>query len=358
MNGQRAVTVIYGILHFFVDFCCAFFLLGMLSESENLYLYFLIYNFCAFALQMPFGLLADRWKRNNLVAASGCLLTAMIPLIYGVTGMRHGFGAEMSAVVLTGLGNCLFHVGGGIEILEKGRDKLTPLGIFVSPGAIGIFLGSLLGKADVVPYAFPYLILLVGTGLLLYRSKEMYGGVSDGNKSSVTEVVTFPGKSCLIALFCFFFVVILRSHLGMVYSFPWKKEISGGILGLMGVVFGKAAGGVLADKFGVQKTILFSMVFAMLCFCFSGHMIFGVLGLFFFNMTMPITLYLAAEILERNKGFAFGILTFAIFIGYLPAYFGYLTCTQVLLVGIGFCSLIFLEAGYGLMRKKHERTVS
>lgn len=32
MNGQRAVTVIYGTLHFFVDFCCAFFLLGMLSE--------------------------------------------------------------------------------------------------------------------------------------------------------------------------------------------------------------------------------------------------------------------------------------------------------------------------------------
>ena len=79
MNGQRAVTVIYGTLHFFVDFCCAFFLLGMLLESENLYYYFLIYNFCAFALQMPFGLLADRWKRNNLVAAAGCLMTATIP---------------------------------------------------------------------------------------------------------------------------------------------------------------------------------------------------------------------------------------------------------------------------------------
>ena len=354
MNGQRAVTVIYGTLHFFVDFCCAFFLLGMLSESENLYFYFWIYNFCAFALQMPFGLLADRWKRNNLVAAAGCLLTATIPLIYGLTGMRHGFGAEMGAVVLTGLGNCLFHVGGGIEILEKGKGKLSPLGIFVSPGAIGIFLGSLFGKADVVPYAFPYFILLGGTGLLLYRSKEMYGGVSGGNKPSAIEPMTFPGKSCLIALLCFFFVVVLRSHFGMVYSFPWKKEIAGGILGLMGVVSGKAWGGILADKFGMQKTMLFSMVFSMLCFCFSGHMIFGVLGLFFFNMTMPITLYLAADILERYRGFAFGILTFAIFIGYLPAYFGYRASTPALFAGIGFCSLILLEAGYGLMRKKHE----
>ena len=42
MNGQRAVTVIYGTLHFFVDFCCAFFLLGMLSEREDLYYYFWI----------------------------------------------------------------------------------------------------------------------------------------------------------------------------------------------------------------------------------------------------------------------------------------------------------------------------
>ena len=43
----------------------------------------------------------------------------------------------------------------------------------------------------------------------------------------------------------------------------------------------------------------------------------------FFNMTMPITLYWMVCIFPKMPGFAFGFLTFALFLGFLPGYFGW-----------------------------------
>ena len=48
----------------------------------------------------------------------------------------------------------------------------------------------------------------------------------------------------------------------------------------------------------------------------------GVLALFLFNITMPITLFALAQTMSGCKGFSFGLLTFALFLGYLPSYLG------------------------------------
>ena len=49
----------------------------------------------------------------------------------------------------------------------------------------------------------------------------------------------------------------------------------------------------------------------------------GVLAVFLFNMTMPVTLWAAAKVMPGAKGFAFGLLTFGLFLGYLPSYLGW-----------------------------------
>ena len=48
----------------------------------------------------------------------------------------------------------------------------------------------------------------------------------------------------------------------------------------------------------------------------------GALALFCFNMSMPITLFALAQAMPGCKGFSFGLLTFALFLGFLPACFG------------------------------------
>lgn len=341
MKGKAAVTGIYGSLHLLADFGCAFFMFRMLSKTGDFYWYFFLYNFCAFALQMPVGLLADKWNRNSLTAAAGCLLiSAAYP------AMRAP--AAVLPVVLAGFGNCLFHVGSGIEILNEGGDRLSPLGIFVSPGAVGIFLGTLLGKGRAVPETAPALLLLAGTAFLFVWQKRVHISFESENK----PLVGMPGKGnvCLLpALLCLFLVVVLRSYLGMVFGFPWKKETAGGIFALLGIVLGKAAGGIAADKFGIGKTAFVSLFFSAVLFFFSDKMVWGCMGLFFFHMSMPLTLFLAAKFLHNSKGFAFGILTFAIFLGFLPPWLGYGRCTSALLSAYSLMSLVLLSAGCLLM---------
>jgi len=45
-------------------------------------------------------------------------------------------------------------------------------------------------------------------------------------------------------------------------------------------------------------------------------------NIFFFNMTMPITLYLLVCKWKTMPGFSFGLLTFGLFLGFLPVYLG------------------------------------
>ena len=114
----------YSAAHFWVDLSCALLLLGAVCPEADPVRCILLYNFSAFAVQMPIGLLADRLNRNHQVAAAGCGLVAAAWFLTK--------GAE--AAVLAGVGNALFHVGGGLDTMNRSGEKAGPLGVFVSPG--------------------------------------------------------------------------------------------------------------------------------------------------------------------------------------------------------------------------------
>ena len=77
-------------------------------------------------------------------------------------------------------------------------------------------------------------------------------------------------------------------------------------------VLGKALGGILADRWGWMRTAVGSLL-AALPFLVYGHIvpIAAIPGVFFLNMTMPITLAAVAETLPARPGFAFGLTTLA-----------------------------------------------
>ncbi len=368
---MRKATGIYGLLHFLVDFGCAFLVFRFWADAQKLSLYFFLYNFCAFALQMPVGLLADRRNRNGRCAAAGCLAVAfalvLAALGEGLSDSPDWAGA-VAVVILAGLGNSLFHVGGGIEILNRSGRLCWPLGVFVSPGAAGIFFGTLSGKGEGMPVWLPGLLLLSGAfGLLLWQGRADESADSDKpaegeEKHSAAGAETQGGEERLPAalyltgaLLCVFWVVVLRSHQGMIFRFPWKKELGGGMLALAGVVFGKAAGGIMADRFGTGRTAVCSLLAAFFCFFSADQALPGAAGLFFFNMSMPLTLRLAADLLSGSVGFAFGLLSFALFAGFLPAYLGYapgaLESLPVMLAALSGISLLILLPGFCLANR-------
>ena len=87
---------------------------------------------------------------------------------------------------------------------------------------------------------------------------------------------------------------------------------------------GKAFGGFLSAKLGRRKTEILSLLCAAGCYALSDRSMMGLLAVFFFNMSMPLTLEETSENHHDMPGFAFGLLTFGLFLGYLPGYYGIL----------------------------------
>ena len=296
-------TAPYSALHFLVDFACAHAMFRLFTAGPEGYANILLYNFCAFALQMPLGTILDslsgRWKR--------------LPAAFSGFGVMLTIVGYFTHPAILGLGNALFHVGGGVGTIREDHAKGWKgrgLGVFVAPGALGLFLGTKLSEEV---YITPFLIAamaLLTIPLFFLRPQE---GRLDAPKKR---------KDGVLPLVCCFLVVVLRSYVGMAVTFEWKQEPSLAFAAVLAVVLGKAAGGFSAAGFGTRNTVVISLVLAMACYFLGNEAFFGIGALFFFNMTMPITLYQLALRYPELPGFSFGLLTFGLFLGFLPVYFG------------------------------------
>ena len=327
-------TALLSFAHAAVDFACAALFFSTLSGA-NLWTGMVLYNACAFLCQLPMGVLADRLNRNLPFAALGCVLVAA------------GFalrGLPILAVIVAGLGNGAFHVGGGIEVLNGSEDKAGPLGVFVSPGAIGLFLGrfyaDFFGRCPLIPVV---LLLLLAAAMLLIGRRTFRSG--SGNAELSLELP----KGGLPALILLFLVVVLRSFMGTTKAFATGDFLAGmdawqaGLVPVLCLALGKGAGGFLADRFRPIPTAAVSLGLCAVLLCFPLHPAFALAALFLFNMTMPITLHESAKLWKYAKGTAFGLLTFALFVGIIPHMLGAMPADSRWLYGaLALVSLLLL----------------
>lgn len=329
---NKKIVGIYSIIHFIVDLSCAILVSNLVTNkigvSTNLFIAIFIYNFFAFAMQLPIGIIADKINKNAICSAIGCLLVA---IAFGFSD----FG--IIACFIAGIGNAMFHVGGGIDVLNISDRKATLSGIFVSTGAMGIFLG---GKSVVIGFN-KYYIVIISLLLSTIALFELYKQIKDKVKN---EKVMIPeiNNTKIIAIACLIFTVIVRSYIGLILSFEWKSNFILALISIFAVVFGKMLGGIIGDKIGFIKISLISLIVSAFLFIFAfNNSILGILAILFFNMTMPITLTALSNMLFNNKGMAFGLLTVALFIGAVPVFFGY---TNVIFNPIGLFVTTILSA--------------
>lgn len=370
------MTILYSVLHLLVDGLCAMAMFGRYLPGEHGYVYILLYNFCAFALQMPFGVLLDALdtkQRSQKDKPDYAYIAAALGGLCTIVGV-------VTHPLVLGIGNALFHVGGGVGTIREDREthgRGARLGIFVAPGALGLYLGTMAatdsgtGSAGWSPWyagaGIVMLVLLFAGKLYLQgcfpicktvglgRQENLYGEYSlphprqenEYRKYSLPLPQTVKGK--IVLSVCCLLVVILRSYIGMNVAFPWKTGALAGLLGVLALVGGKMAGGILAAGQGAFRTAVLSLAVGAFCYLFSGGMPMGLAALFLFNMTMPITLYWMICAFPRMPGFAFGFLTFALFLGFLPGYFGMQPLWDGNVLGCvgSVLSLLLLAAGLG-----------
>lgn len=335
---NKKIVTIYSLIHFIVDLSCAILVTNFVAQkidgSSNFFIGIIIYNFFAFAMQLPIGIIADKINKNAICSAIGCLLVATAFFLTDV---------GIIACLIAGIGNAMFHIGGGIDVLNISNKKATLSGIFVSAGAMGIFLGE---KSTTIGFNQYYIIvsILLISALLLFW---LYNKIKENVKNNKIIVPKIKITEFVIIL-CLIITVCIRSYVGLILSFEWKSSLLLAVLAICAVVFGKILGGIIGDKIGFIKISVISLLISAILFIFAfNNSIMGILAILFFNMTMPITLTALSNILYTNKGMAFGLLTLALFIGAIPVFFGYTSAlfTPVGLFAITIVSLIILYIG-------------
>jgi len=282
-------------------------------------------------MQMPIGLIADKLNRNYIFAFVGVLL---------VTGAYALVGAPLAATIVVGIGNGLFHIGGGVDVLNISEEKSGALGVFVSPGAFGVYFGTLLGKGSNLTSPPIVLLLLASAGAILI-SRRLWSEAYTDNAPFSLEAA----PRLMTAVGCLFLVVCMRSYVGLSISFPWKSAGYWAVALVCATVFGKVAGGFLADRFKIVKTATVSLGVAALLFLVPQYPAAGVSSVLLFNMTMPITLWVVAKLFPGAKGFSFGLLTFGLFLGFLPVHLGAQAPPYWLYAILAAISLALLLAG-------------
>lgn len=351
---KEVTTFAYALCHFVVDFACVSSMLCAVSRvlgdsgqgsMEVVALSILLYDIVAFTLQLPIGIALDQLDKNSYAAllsyalvAAGVILS-LVPIAL----------LEWPAILLLAIGNALFHSAGGLSVLNISQKHAGPSGIFIATGAIGVFLGTQSAQMGRLQIAFSLLVLLFLCALITLVVQKV--NKKYWNVHNVSFDISELSFNTLLAIVLLSLVVALRSYAGMVMAFPWKSEMLLLVLSILGVFAGKALGGVVADRIGFRTTAIFSLIVAATLFVPSWEIpVMGLLGVFFFNFTMSITLASLANILPNAKGTAFGLASFSLAVGALPALAGFRIEHPAMLSGISLVSALSLGVGLTLVK--------
>jgi MFS transporter, FSR family, fosmidomycin resistance protein len=303
-NGKK-VLCLYATVHALVDAMCAAVVVGIsarysLGTDALLGLIFL-YCALAFGLQPIFGLVVDALNAPRPAAVLGCLISAIALLLLPWPTV---------AIIVAGVGNATFHVGGGAVSLRLTPQQATSPGVFVALGAFGLLVGAMIGKLGWVATG-PLLATALALSLLMTCVRVRQSEPSPPTRGRVHRGGLFLGF--------ILFVVLVRSLVGILVVHPWKTDVVLLIALTLAVVSGKALGGVLADRWGWIRVGIGAMIAATPLLAFGEALPFVLVpGLLILNLTMPVTLVAITEAMPRSPAFAFGLTSLAVLLGAFP----------------------------------------
>lgn len=296
--------------HFCVDFACFFIAFGGLYANEAdlqaVATGFLLYNAIAFGLQFIIGYFADTHPGFPAAPIGAMLVFAALFMLQ----------SPLLALVFCAFGNASFHVGGGIDSLKLAGGKMGRSGVFVSSGALGVSLGTMLGRAGAAFSYIPIALIACSILLLLFFGRSRLALKNDPGfqQASGLPVYLVIGLALLS--------IVIRSFVGSRVPIAWERDGWLIVLPSVAAFLGKLSGGFIADRFGARGVGVSSLLLSLPLLLFGkGIMVLSLLGLFLFNMTMPIALCIVASKLGRYYGLSFGLTTLALLLGNIPVFF-------------------------------------
>jgi FSR family fosmidomycin resistance protein-like MFS transporter len=264
------------------------------------------YDLLAFAGQGILGFGVDKLRLYKSTILLGIALTAISVVLM----LSHPF----TAMVVAGLGNALFHVGAGAISLNTTPGRATDPGIFVAPGALGLGLGLWLGKSGNT-LLWPFLLALALSFAIAIKSTLPVVEVSSKPK-------LFSVRGAKAVLLLLLVSISIRAFVGFAgtYESPKLPMISFGLA--FAAFAGKALGGIISDQLGWIRTSVGALLISAPFIAFgnsNGSII--IVGMFFFQMTMPVTLTAVHALMPTRPAFSFGLCSTALIVGSFVSFY-------------------------------------
>ncbi len=336
---------LYFYVHFVTEVICFYCLEKQIGDSVFLWIFPFIYDALAFVPQSIIGYISDKFPKIQM-GTIGIAMMAAAGLAFWL-GFLPG---KYTALIILCIGNACVHVNGAEVTLRCSDGKLSHSAIFVAGGSFGVITGRLLAKS-VIPYWA--IIILVLTGIPFVMLAEYYRKSADKSENPCKKFNYANEKIPAAAvIFLAVLIVAVRGYMGYGIPTSWNKTVFQSVMLYVAMGVGKAAGGILADRFGVKKTAMVSAA-AALPFLFLGDnlMLVSLIGVMFFSMTMSITLALLVSVLQKTPGLAFGFTTIGLFLGTAPIFFFKFTTTLSNCIVIAILTVVCLAAMQLVIRK-------
>lgn len=309
INIPVLLPIILGCIHFLSDLSAGL-LIGRAAKEfsgADLSVMILIYNFIAFALQPIAGIIADRYNLSQHFVYGGLITGPLSLFLFPLS--------PWVAVIIAGIGSSIFHVGGGALSISADENKAAYIGIFLSPGVIGLALGGFLAYADLFPV---YLLSALFIVLLIIFSFTPKMVLQTARPASFF----IPDKHDLVMIIILM-AIAFRSAVWNVFQYISLGDFSLLIPIAISAGMGKITGGMMADFFGKRFWLYISLTMSIVFLSVTEYSRFFLYtGIFFLQSSTPVAVRILADAYKKIPatvaGLSFGL---AIALGAVPHYF-------------------------------------
>jgi len=269
-GAHKRLVATYTVVHGLGEFLTALTLFSLVATWNSPAWQVLAYNVVAFGGPIVVAVLVSR-SRYALRLREGPL--GLVGAAVMAAGLLTGRAGWVCVLVL-GAGSALLHIAAGTATLKVPGRPGTAVGLFESSGAFGLALGGLLGVgvwtgAALTPWigVGAVALLLGGLAVLRWGTEAETPGVGAAilrpDDASATAAWAFDvgaGWVPLAALGGLAAVSVVRSVVGGGAPMPWKEGTTLVLGAALAVAFGRALGGILADRWGLYVPAVFGLV--------------------------------------------------------------------------------------------------
>lgn len=278
-----------GIGHGLND-CIAGFLIGSLFYQSmpllEVGILTMIFNLVAFGGQLAIAKIFETHyqPKRALYITLSLLITALIVFEW----------TPKLAVLCAGVGSAIFHVTGGVEATRE-DGKAFGIGLFASPGVLGLILGGFMAYLKVdfcwigVGLCFSYLL---GIFLFFIPSRAF-------TKITEEEERVFEGHDVIMVLLIL--VIALRSFVWDVVQLVEEGNYNYLIVIAIAAMLGKIIGGFLSDIVGYKNYSILALICSMpLLSYFKKDIVALSVGVMLLQSTIPPTTVMVLQLVKRK----------------------------------------------------------